>query len=101
MEGLGWLLVLGAAVLLGEHPAWPSSGGGWMPCPHHGLMPSCPLAWALQWSWAAVGVLAPGGGCSVPVPMPGAVQEQGARSACGIRGCIRFSLTPWGVCGGF
>lgn len=72
-----------------------------MPCPHRGVMPSRPLAWALLWSWAAVEVLTPGGGCPVPVPKPGAVQGQWARSVRGIQGCIRSPLMPWGVHGGF
>lgn len=102
MEGLGQLLVLGAAVLLGKHLPWPSSGqGGRMPCPHRGMMLLCPLAWTRRGSWAAGGVLAPGGGCSVPVPVPAAAQGQRARSAHGILGCMRLPLTSWGVHGGF
>lgn len=32
-------------------------GVGQMPCPHHGVLPVCPLAWALWWAWAAGGSL--------------------------------------------
>lgn len=71
-------------------------GGRWMLCPDRGVMPWCPLAWALRWSWAAVGVLALRGGCK-----PRAVQGQWVRSDCGMGGCIGLPLTPWGVRWGF
>lgn len=101
MEGLGGLLVLGAAVLLGEHPLWLSSGRGGeddtrRQCPRGGVMPSCPSAWAPRWSWAVVGVLALGGGCSLPVPMPGA---QGTLCAWHMGGSYGFPPQP-GAYGG-
>lgn len=68
MEGLGVLLVLGAAVLLGEHPSWLSSGSQ-RPCPHRRVVPPCPPPWVLRWSWAAGEALSTVGGAALSLSL--------------------------------